>query len=148
MDNVEIKQMTLKDLEEIKDILQTEFDDLWNYNVLKGEIENPNSKYIIAIINNQIVGFAGIWKAVDDIHVTNIVTKKDFRNQGIANKMLQELIMLAKQEEGINELTLEVNANNIIAKKLYEKFDFKVVGLRKKYYNNLEDAIIMTKKIK
>ena len=148
MDNVEITVMTLEDLEEIKDILQTEFDDFWNYNIFKGELENTNSKYFKATIDDNIVGFAGIWKAVDDVHITNIVTKKGLRKNGIANKMLEKLIEAAKKEEGINEITLEVYSNNIPAKKLYEKFGFNVVGLRKKYYNNTEDAIIMTKELK
>ena len=148
MDNVEIASMTINDLEEIKDILQIEFDDFWNYNIFKSELENPNSKYIVAKVNNNIIGFAGIWKAVDDIHITNIVTKKNYRNHGIAKKMLKSLIEIAKKEKQIAEITLEVNANNIPAKKLYEKFGFNVVGLRKKYYNNTEDAIIMTKNLR
>ena len=147
MDNVEILSMTLNDLELIKDILITDFDDFWNYNIFKGELENPNSKYIISKINNNIAGFAGIWKAVDDVHITNIVTRKIYRNNGIANKMLAHLIELAKQEKNITSITLEVNCNNIPAIKLYEKFGFNIVGLRKKYYNNIDDAIIMTKKL-
>ena len=148
MNNVEITLMEVKDLEEIKDVLLTEFDDFWNYNIFKSELENPNSKYIIARIDNKIVGFAGIWKAVDDVHITNIVTKKHNRNCGIASKMIEKLLEIARHEEGIKEITLEVNANNIPAKKLYEKFGFSIVGLRRKYYNNIDDAIIMTKELK
>ena len=62
--------------------------------------------------------------------------------------MLQELIKLAQSKKEIKEITLEVNSNNIPAKNLYEKFGFNVVGLRKKYYNNTYDAIIMTKNLK
>lgn len=148
MDNVEICAMTLDDLESIKAILLIDFDDFWNYNIFKGELENPNSRYIVAKINNKIVGYAGFWKSVDDVHITNIVTKKTCRNKGIAIKMLESLIELAKQEKDITCITLEVNSKNTPAKKLYEKFDFKVVGLRKKYYNNIDDAIIMTKDLK
>ena len=52
-----------------------------------------------------------------------------------------------KSDKNIKALTLEVNSNNIPAQKLYEKFNFKRVGLRKKYYNNTDDAIIMTKQL-
>lgn len=148
MVNAEIFKMEIKDLEEIKDILLTDFDDFWTYSVFKSELLNPNSKYIVAKIDNQIVGFAGIWKAVDDIHITNIVTSKKYRNMGIASKMLTKLIELAKSEENIFSITLEVNSKNIPAKNLYEKFGFSVVGFRKKYYNNIDDAIIMTKELK
>ena len=148
MVNAEIFKMELKDLEEIRDNLLTDFDDFWTYSVFKSELLNPNSKYIIAKIDGQIVGFAGIWKAVDDVHITNIVTSKNFRNMGIASKLLTKLIELAKSEENILSITLEVNSKNIPAKNLYEKFGFNVVGFRKKYYNNIDDAIIMTKELK
>ena len=46
---------------------------------------------------------------------------------------------------GGKEYTLEVRDNNIPAIKLYKKFNFDILGRRKKYYNNVNDAIIMTK---
>ena len=145
MDNIQISEMTMFDLEEIKDTLLSDFDDFWNINTFKQELLNPNSKYIMAKINNKIVGFAGIWKSVDDVHITNIVTAKKFRKQNIGSKMLLSLIKMAKSERNINSITLEVNSNNIPAQRLYEKFGFDIVGLRKKYYNNIDDAIIYTK---
>ena len=145
MDNIQISKMDISDLEEIKDVLLSDFDDFWNVNTFKEELLNPNSKYIVAKINNKIVGFAGIWKSVDDVHITNIVTSKSFRNQHIGSMMLSNLIEIAKTENNITSITLEVNSNNIPAQKLYEKFGFKVVGLRKKYYNNIDNAIIYTK---
>jgi len=147
MDNVEILVMTISDLESIKDSLLTGFDNFWNYSIFRNELLNPNSKYIIAKANNEIVGFAGIWKSVDDVHITNIVTAKKYRNKNIGSLMLSKLIEMARNEKGITSITLEVNLNNIPAQKLYEKFDFKVVGIRKKYYNNTDDAIIYTKNL-
>jgi len=147
MDNVETRVMTVSDLDLIKDILLTDFDDFWNYNTFKNELLNSNSKYIVAKANNKIVGFAGIWKSVDDIHITNIVTAKNYRRQNIGSLLLSKLIEIAKSEKDITSITLEVNSNNIPAQKLYEKYGFKVVGLRKKYYNNIDDAIIYTKKL-
>lgn len=145
MDNLELSEMTLLDLKNIQDILFTDFDDFWSINVLKNELLNPDSTYIVAKFNDIIIGFGGIWKAVDDIHITNIVVKKDYRNNHIGSIILSKLIEISKLENNIKELTLEVNSNNIPAISLYEKFNFKKVGLRKKYYNNIDDAIIYTK---
>lgn len=147
MDNVEISIMTVSDLDLIKDVLISDFDDFWNYNTFKNELLNPNSKYIIAKRNNEILGYAGIWKSVDDVHITNIVTAKKFRRQNIGSILLSNLIQMTKAEKAITSITLEVNSANIPAQKLYEKFGFKIVGLRKKYYNNTDDAIIMTKEL-
>ncbi len=146
MDDVQISKMTISDLDEIEDVLLSDFDDFWNITTFRNELLNSNSEYIVAKINNKIVGFAGIWKAVDDVHITNIVTAKKVRRQNIGSTLLLNLIQMAKAKNGITAITLEVNSNNIPAQKLYKKFGFKVVGLRKKYYNNIEDAIIMTLK--
>ena len=67
MDNIKIETMNVSDLDSIAHILLTDFDDFWNYSVFKSELLNPNSTYIVAKLENNIVGFAGIWKAVDDI---------------------------------------------------------------------------------
>lgn len=141
---IEIKKMKMEDLENIKEILQEDFDDFWSYSILKSELENENSKYFIAMDNKEIIGFAGILKIIDTIHIMNIVTKKTRRNQGIATTLLKYIIKISKQDKEITSLTLEVNENNIPARMLYQKFKFKKIGIRKKYYNNTDNAIIMT----
>lgn len=139
----EARKMTVSDLDSIKNILQTDFDDFWNYNVFKSELENENSRYVVCLKDNEIVGFAGIWIAIDIAHITNIVVRKNCRGNGIGSFMLGKLILLCKQLS-LKELTLEVNENNTSAIGLYEKFGFSRVGFRKKYYRNNDNALIMT----
>lgn len=141
---IKIENMTLEHLELIKDNLQDEFDDFWTSNILKSELENVNSSYIVAKENNKVIGFAGIIDLLDDAEITNIVIKKSERKKGIGSLLLEKLIEMAK-ELNKSSISLEVNENNIPAKSLYEKYGFKVVGIRKKYYLGKDDAIIMTK---
>ena len=144
--NIEIQKMKKEHLEQIQDILLTDFDEFWNAGVLKNELENPLSEYIVALEEKEVVGYAGIWQPDDEGHVTNIVTKKDKRGNNIGTLMLEEIINIAK-DKNMKSITLEVNVNNNIAINLYKKYDFKEVGIRPKYYNNADDAIIMTKEI-
>ena len=143
---IEIREMTFNDFEEIKDILQTEFDEFWKPSILKSELENELSKYIVAKLDNEIVGFAGIIILPDDVEITNIVTKKAERKKGIGKLLLDKLIEMAK-ETNKETISLEVNEINIPAINLYKTFGFEEVGIRKKYYNGTNNAIIMTKKI-
>lgn len=143
MDNIEISNMTISDFETISPIYNSDFDEFWSTDILKSELDNKNSFYIVAKYNTELVGFAGLWKSVDDVHITNIVVKKNFRKKGIGTLLLKKLISLTKQLQ-FKELTLEVNSSNIPAIQLYSKFAFKILGTRKKYYNNTDDAIIMT----
>lgn len=80
--------MTLSHFDCIQPNLITDFDDFWTTSTLKQELENPNSHYFVAISGSTIVGFAGIWKAVDEYHITNIVVKKDCRRKGIGSRVI------------------------------------------------------------
>ena len=143
MEPLNIKDMHLSDLKEIENIYDTEFQNTWKISILESELSNSSSKYIVAHIADKIVGFAGVLFSVDTADITNIVVRKSYRHMGIGSKLLEELINLAK-ENNKNCLTLEVNINNVYAQQLYTKYNFKNLGIRKKYYNGTDDAYIMT----
>ena len=143
---IKIEKMTTEHLEQIKDVLQSQFDEFWNSEVLAKELENPLSTYIVAVSEGEVVGYCGLWQPMDEGHITNIVTKLEKRGNGIATKMLEELINIAKSKN-LKSVTLEVNVHNEIAINLYKNYNFIEVGRRKKYYNNIDDALIMTKEI-
>lgn len=145
IDNIEVKLMTLDDLETIKDILASDFDEFWNYNVFKEELQSENSKYLVAKLNNEIIGFAGIKIIIDKADIMNIVTKKTYRNQGIGTLLLSKIIYLCKKLN-LNSISLEVNEINKSAIHLYENFGFEKVGNRKNYYNS-SNAILMSKNL-
>ena len=140
---IKIEEMSLSDLESIKDILISDFDDFWNYNILKEELESIDSKYIVAKTNDgEIISFAGIKIIVDTADIMNIVVKKSWRNQGVGNLLLSNLISICKISN-LSSLSLEVNEDNLPAIHLYEKFGFKQVGVRKNYYQD-KDGMIMS----
>lgn len=141
---MEIVTMILDDLEQMKDTLYSDFDNFWSYNILKQELENKNTTYIVAKENNQVVGFAGISTCLDEATLNNIVVKKSCRGRGIGGELLESLIDLCGDLH-MRTFTLEVDTENAPAIHLYEKFGFKNLGIRKKYYNGSRDAYIMTK---
>ena len=140
---MEIHKMTVSDLDEIKENLSENFNNFWNYKIFKDELVNNNSSYLVLRYDGEIVCYGGIKIIIDEADVMNIVTRIDKRNMGFAKFILNELINIAK-EKNCKLITLEVNENNLPAIHLYEKFDFKQVGLRKKYYNGIDNAILMT----
>ena len=144
--NIVIEKMNQSHLEKIKDIMPEQFYEFWTANVLEKELQNSLSSYIVALYNDEVVGYAGIWKPIDEAHITNIVVKKDKRGKHIGTQLLKELINMA-QKKNLQCITLEVNVKNENAIKLYKKYNFEEVGRRKKYYNNIDDAIIMTLKL-
>ena len=134
--------MTLKHLEKISENLTKDFDDFWNINIFKTELLNENSHYIVLEKNEEIIGFGGFWRNIDEAHITNIVVRKDLRKQGYASIILQNLLLTTYNLQLTT--TLEVSENNTAAINLYKKFNFQIVGERKGYYNGQNNAIIMT----
>jgi len=100
------------------------------------EQPRPASEYVI--------GMAGFWIMVDEAHITTIATREAYRRQGIGEWLLIAVMEMALELKA-NVITLEVRASNKPAQELYQKYAFKHVGLRRRYYtDNGEDALIMT----
>ena len=91
-----------------------------------------------------IVGFVGVWLTPDEAHIVTIAVRESHRGRGIGELLLIAAIALARLNEQ-EVVTLEVRASNQAAQALYEKYGFKRVGVRHRYYyDNHEDAVIMT----
>lgn len=142
--NIDITPMTFEDINSIEPSFSENFDKFWSIAILKNDFENENSKYVVAKLNDEIVGFAGIKIIIDEADIMNIAVRTDKRKLGIGSLLLENLVSLARNLK-CTSITLEVNENNLPAIRLYEKFNFKKIGLRKKYYNNTDNAIIMRK---
>jgi ribosomal-protein-alanine N-acetyltransferase len=91
-----------------------------------------------------VVGFVGVWLMADEAHIVTIAVRESHRGRGIGELLLIAAIELAALD-GREVVTLEVRASNQAAQALYEKYGFKKVGVRHRYYSdNQEDAVIMT----
>jgi ribosomal-protein-alanine N-acetyltransferase len=142
---ITVELMKVDDLAEVQVIERESFTTPWPPHAYRQELENNRlAHYIVARRGEVIVGFAGIWLLVDEAHVTTFATRRSWRRQGIGERLLLALLDLARTR-GAHEATLEVRPSNMPARRLYEKYGFKVVGVRPRYYSDdNEDALIMT----
>ena len=142
---MEIRKASLSDAEAIAKIEELSIKRPWSIVLLMADIEtNPNASYWLAEVNGHVAGFIGVHNIVGEINITNIAVHPDYRRQGIADALMQK--MIAEVGKDIVGITLEVRASNTPAKKLYEKYGFVSEGLRKGYYSDGDDAIIMWKR--
>ena len=142
--NVQIRIMNENDAVEVAKISILSFSSPWSTESYIQEIKNPVALYLVAVINNNIVGFIGTWNVLDESHITNVAVHPDFRKQKIGSLLLENLINTCEKQHNTSSFDLEVRANNIPAQKLYSKFGFKNNGIREGYYtDNKEDAILM-----
>jgi ribosomal-protein-alanine N-acetyltransferase len=91
-----------------------------------------------------VVGVIGVWMMADEAHIVTLATRESHRRFGIAERLLIAAVEMA-QERGQPLVTLEVRVSNAPALALYEKYGFREVGRRRRYYSdNNEDAFILT----
>jgi ribosomal-protein-alanine N-acetyltransferase len=140
-----IETMRLEDLDEVQAIEQASFSTPWPSNAYRSELmTNRLASYLVARIDGRIVGYGGMWLMVDEAHITTFAIHPGWRRQRIGERLLLAFLDLARDRHA-REATLEVRLSNLAARRLYEKYGFRPVGLRPRYYSdNNEDALIMT----
>ncbi|OPX42948.1 ribosomal-protein-alanine N-acetyltransferase [Ruminiclostridium hungatei] len=146
VDNIEVVRMTQEHLDGVMTIENLSFKIPWSRNAFIDEMTtNDMAVYVVAVSGKKIIGYGGLWRILDEGHITNIAVHPEFRRCGAGCRIMDELLKLCR-ENGILSLTLEVRRGNLPAQKLYEKYGFRSEGIRKGYYSDTgEDAIIMWK---
>ena len=142
---LEVAQMQTRHIRHIMPIEQSSYPRPWTARIFEEEIalmKRNNRQYLVAHVGGELVGYAGLLFSDEDAHVTNIAVSPAWQGRGVATELLLELAWYAREHK-FNALTLEVRHTNTAAQKLYQRFGFVPAGVRKKYYENTDDAIVM-----
>jgi [ribosomal protein S18]-alanine N-acetyltransferase len=148
-DALVIEPMRKRDLRQVLPIEAQAYPRSWSRSVFESElaqVRDGSRWYVVARSGRDVVGYAGLWFVPDpdgrQAHVTNIVVAPHARRRGIARRLM---VHLADHAIGVGctTWTLEVRASSTGAQELYRRFGFAPAGVRKKYYENSEDAIVM-----
>ncbi len=106
--------------------------------------DNHIAHYQGVSAESQLVGFAGFWLLVDEIHVNTIAIEPAWRGRGLGELLFLNMLLLSRQGNA-SLFTLEVRESNTPAQQLYAKYGLKQVGRRRNYYRDThEDALLMT----
>jgi [ribosomal protein S18]-alanine N-acetyltransferase len=142
---VRIEPMQVDDLPAVHAIEAGSFDAPWPPEAYRNDLEtNRLAQYLVARIGDEVAAFGGMWLMVDEGHIITFAVHPAWRRQNVGGCLLLALLDLAI-DRGAHEATLEVRLSNLPARRLYEKYGFRPVGLRPRYYtDNGEDALIMT----
>lgn len=144
---IEIRKMNINDIPYVYKEEMKIFGQSLGERLLYKDIMNNNmALYFIASVDNKNAGYVGSWLTIPNAEILNIFVSKKYRRLGIGKKLMTEVIKTC-YEKKIEMLTLEVNINNKYAVKMYKDLGFEVNHIRKKYYNNKEDALLMILKI-
>ncbi|MDR7433951.1 MAG: ribosomal protein S18-alanine N-acetyltransferase [Armatimonadota bacterium] len=136
--------MRVEHLPRVLEIERVSFPTPWPQDAYLQEIRgNRLASYIVAKVEEEVVGYAGMWVILDEAHITTIAVDPRYRRQSIGERLLLALIEEAIRR-GARWMTLEVRKSNTAAQALYRKYGFRDIGVRRGYYSdNREDAIVM-----
>jgi ribosomal-protein-alanine N-acetyltransferase len=140
-----IRRMTMEDLDTVLEIDGLSFPRPWPESSYRFELTaNRASILLVAEVASRLVGYVGSWLLVDEVHISTLAVHPDFRQRGIARRLLKSVLQQAV-EAGAELASLEVRVSNQAAIDLYQSFGFRINGRRPRYYrDNQEDAHIMT----
>ncbi len=130
----------------IAEFFKDNFSDGWTEDMLVSAFDTGRFKCLSAVIGDDTVGIITFSYADDSADIEDIVIKKSDRKKGYG-KVLLEIALTEIKKEKVKKIFLEVRENNIPAINLYEKFGFNKISVRKKYYSDGENAIVMLKEI-
>ncbi|MDE6182783.1 MAG: ribosomal protein S18-alanine N-acetyltransferase, partial [Eubacteriales bacterium] len=127
---IDIKEMTKEHIEQVYEIEKICFSIPWSKKAFEDELnKNKMAIYIVALADEKVVGYGGMWHVINEGHITNVAVSPEYRRKGIGESLIKKLIEIAKEKEMIG-LTLEVRISNEIAKNLYKKQGFLLDGIR------------------
>ena len=131
------------DLDAVYAIEKACFGSPWSKRSLSDELSNDLAYYCVLHLNNQPIGYAGLWSFLDEAHITKIAVLKEYRGKGLG-KMLMLHMMDEARKRNAERMTLEVRERNVAAQALYQGLGFRREGIRRGYYSDTgESAYIL-----
>ncbi len=141
---ITVRPMVMTDVDGVMAVEHDSFLTPWSRSAFEEELaQNRLARYIVAVENDEIVGYAGTWLVINEAHVTNVAVSGQRRREGIGRLLMQKLMELAREND-MESMTLEVRVSNAAARHLYQQLGFVEAGIRKNYYSETkEDALIL-----
>ena len=140
--DVRIIRMRRRHLRAIMRIENQVYPRPWTIGVFTSELLARDRCYVVAKVGSTLVGYGGMLCSLDDAHITNVAVDPAWHRHKIGTRLLAALAQQARAE-GRKNLTLEVRVSNKAAQAMYQRFGFAPAGIRQRYYEGVEDAIVM-----
>ncbi|MCC6954947.1 MAG: ribosomal protein S18-alanine N-acetyltransferase [Deltaproteobacteria bacterium] len=133
---------------QLAEIEQLSFPTPWSEKLIRDEIKKDYAFALGLTFGDQLIAYAINNLITDELHVLTLAVHPAFREQGHGAHLVDGLLTEARNR-GARSVFLEVRKGNLPAQKLYERFEFCFIGIRKEYYSdNREDAFVLKRLIR
>ena len=141
-----IRCLELKDIPTVVELEEEIFGESLGYEMLSEEISNPLIWFRVIEIEDEVIGYIGGYFFMDDGEIINFLINEKYQHMGYGTQLFNSIMDEAKST-GIKRVTLEVRRSNMKGINFYIKHNFKEISVRKHYYKNGEDALVMMKEL-
>ncbi len=142
-EDLQIQKMTEADLPEVMAIETVSFPTPFTVNLFRMELNLNVAHLFVARSDGQVVGFIDYWRVGSEIHLITVAVHPSFRKHRIGSRIIDFMLEDARKNR-VETISLDVRPSNTAGLKLYAKYGFRQVGVRKKYYqDNDEDALVL-----
>ena len=141
---VNVRKMEFRDIKKVVELEEKYLLESLGEKLLASELSEKNNGVSFYVIENDdvVIGYIGRYYFFQEAEVLNFVVDESYQRQGYGQKLFDKMV---KDMKDVKKITLEVRASNIKGINFYTKIGFKQVGVRKKYYKNGEDALLLLK---
>lgn len=148
--SLRLRPLRRRDLRRVLAIESQVYPRPWTRNVFESELQQARDGrryYLAALDGRRLVGYGGVMFVDErlsdgEAHVTNVAVDPSRWRAGVGRALMVALMSSAR-ERGCNAMSLEVRVTNTAAQELYRRLGFAPAGVRKRYYENTDDAIVM-----
>jgi ribosomal-protein-alanine N-acetyltransferase len=139
---VALRAAKLADLEAIVRLENVSFAEPWTRSTLRAALTDEHTQVLLAEREGAACGYAVVWNILDEGELTSLAVAPDARGQGIGATLLKAALRACRRR-GARTVFLEVRVDNVAARRLYERCGFTRAGLRRGYYGDGADAVVM-----
>ncbi|MGB9742916.1 MAG: ribosomal protein S18-alanine N-acetyltransferase [candidate division WOR-3 bacterium] len=137
--------MQEKDLDRVLQIEHQSFPNPWRRSFFLADISRPDAFCVVAENETGVIGYLIAWGR-EELHIANIAVAQEWRNQGVGSELMKRALQFGVQQ-GAESAYLEVRISNTGAQRFYRRFGFVPTYIRRGYYENGEDALVMEREI-
>lgn len=139
---VNIRLLQKEDILDVVNLEEKFLGETLGYEMIESELTSQVTRFYVATINNMVVGYIGRYEFLGEVEILNFVVDEAYQRQGIGQMLFNKV---EQDISNIQKISLEVRESNQKGISFYKKNGFKQVSIRKSYYKNGEDALVLIK---
>jgi len=139
---ITLRPFVASDLPAVMEIEEVSFPSPWKPEFFLTELNNSYARLVVAERAGRVVGYFCRWLVADEVHILDVAVHPDHRRRGVGKVLMREIFVEARRR-GACSASLEVRVSNQPAIALYHTLGFSQVSIRRRYYENGEDALLM-----